>query len=606
MMKFSIKSLFGVVKPAWNGVQRYRQSKALNILRKHYPGQTNSGSWNTKRKLRSALKTLSGTHQFAIRNWYEGGFPFLTGDQSWLNQVVQDARWDQNFVTRRELMRRMRNHAQDVPIHKRGLDVSRQYVIGSHLPIVTCQAQSNDPDESGDTWCSRADVVWKELTNSIGINGESLYAQLTAAHDCKKNDGDILFVKVIKKIPLPGRSAGSTVEISAPALQMVEAHRIETPFDKWDREGIDIIDGVQFKVVQVTDPNGAKRNVQQKIGYWVKDTINSLSQSANYAFVSVEDSFFVYSPSRVNQVRGISDYYACETALHLLRDLLKMEMRAQEVQSDYTVFIKNATGQPIDNELLRQNGAPGVVVNADGTVNMERQKWASAFMQRWGGRVFAGQNGDDFENLGPCRPTEATQALWEFLINSYCVGARVPRLLIFPQLTKGQGTAVRAELDAANAGFISEFTLCWKPLFHWIWENFMGWRIQNDQRVADAPADWKSIEVSHARSVVVDIGYDSAATIAELNAGITNLHSIAQDLGTTRERLINQSVTDIALLKVACARIGKQFKVEVQAAEVRQSLSDVVKNMAAMKAAQAQQTAAENTSDDPDEELHTV
>ena len=581
--------------------RRYREARSLHILSNTSKKDMENAGWIKRFQVKSALRTLrKDIWKNEIRNWYEGGFPLLTGDQSWLNQVVQDARFDQNFVTRRELMRRMRNHAQDVPIHKRGLDISRQYVIGSHMPIVTCLANSEDPDENGNTWCARAEAVWHEETQNIGLNGESLFQMMSVAHDCKKNDGDVLFVKVFKKIPMPRRAANSTQEIFAPALQMIEAHRIETPFNKWEREGVDIIDGVQFKNIQITGPDGSTRTVQQKVGYWVKDTINSLAFTQNYTLIPADQCCFIFSPSRINQIRGISDYYAAKTSIHLLRDLLKLEMRAQERQSDYTYFITNSSGQAFDPEEMRRNGSPGVSVNADGTVNLEREKVARMYERMYGGKVVAGRNGDTVQALAPNRPSEATQALWEFLINSYCAAARVPRVLIFPQLMKGQGTQVRAELDAANSSFVSEFNLCWKPFIHWVYENFMQWRINNDPRVADAPADWKHIEVSHARSVLVDAGYDSAATIAEMQAGITNLHHIAQDMGTTRQRLIDHSVTDVGMLKVACEKIGKKFGVEVSASEVRQSLSDVVKNLAAMKTADA---AKENAEKDDQEEI---
>jgi len=107
--------------------------------------------------------------------------------------------------------------------------------------------------------------------------------------------------------------------------------------------------------------------------------------------------------------------------------------------------------------------------------------------------------------------------------------------------------------------------------------------------VADPPADWKSVEVSPPRSVLVDVGYDSAATIAELAAGITNTHFIAQNLGTTEDRLIEMSVRSIVKLKRACNEAsGKPNAViTVDPQEVRQSLAEVMKNMATLKGADA-------------------
>ena len=331
-----------------------------------------------------------------------------------------------------------------------------------------------------------------------------------------------------------------------------------------------------------------------RIGYWVKDSSSAWASEDDYALIPVDGCALIYSPNRVNQIRGLSDYYAGETTLAMIEDLLKLELKAQEVQSNLTVFITNGAGQIVDTKTQATLGALGIRVTKDDAGNpvvtsSDIEKAKEVYSKIWGGETFVGRTGDTLGFLAPNRPAEATLNLWEYLINIWCAAAKVPRILVFPKSSRGQGTEVRAELDKANSAFIGEFNLNWKPVIHRVWNYFVGWAIQNDARLINAPVDWQSIEVSPPRSVLVDAGYDSAAMIAELAAGITNLHFIAQRLGTTRKKLIEASVSDIYLLKKACAIASKEpfDNIKVTAEEVRQSLAEVVKNLAAMKTADA-------------------
>ena len=78
--------------------------------------------------------------------------------------------------------------------------------------------------------------------------------------------------------------------------------------------------------------------------------------------------------------------------------------------------------------------------------------------------------------------------------------------------------------------------------------------------------------------MLVDAGYDSKATIAELQEGITNTHVIAQSLGTTEDKLIGMAVNSVLKLKKACAIASKHTtdKIEVRPEEVRQSLAQTM------------------------------
>lgn len=582
---------------AWNS-RRVRHAES--VLAVANPHTISNRPRSERRAVQSALKILGKHNPSSVQNWYQGGFPMLDGSQSWLPSIIQDARYDQNMITRRELLRRMRFWSQNSGICKSTLDVSRQYVVGTHAPVVTSLA-------SDAAWAERAEKVFEEMIKTAGIDGQSLFTMLNVAHDCKKTDGDVLFVETSVRAPFQirqGTKYATKMMMSVPRLQMVEGHRIETPPRRWNEEGSTIIDGIQFRQDKQTRPDGSVRNTMVRVGCWVKDGATFSPEQDAYSLIPVDDSYLVFSPTRVDQVRGISDYYAGETTLALLEDLLKMEMRAQEVQSNIAMFITNGAGQIVDSKMQSTLGALGLKVSKDGdgkavVTQKDLENVKQVYKQIWGGEVAVGRTGDTLGMMAPTRPAEATLNLWEYLINVWCAAAKSARILVFPKSAKGQGTEVRAELDKANTGFIGEFNLNWKPLMHRVWNYFIGWAIQNDARLANAPEDWQHIEVSPPRSVLVDHGYDSASMLAELAAGVTNLHFIAQRLGTTGKRLIAMAVQDIYLIKKACLVISGEWtdgqKIHVAPEEVRQSLSEVIKNLAAMKTAQAQTTAAEST-----------
>lgn len=593
------QKIVGAIKKPFAFIGQNRRANASAILSVTSPHTITRQPLAERRMVQKALRVL-GKNSKEVQNWYEGGFPFLDGTRSWVPSIIQDARYDQNMVTRRELMRRMRYWAQNSGLCKSTQDTRRQYVIGTHAPVVTCLSQNAD-------WAELAEKVYEEMNEHSGLDGESFYTQLSTACDVEGTDGDVLFVETSVKMPITIR-AGTKYETvllkSVPRYQLIEGHRIETPSRLWDREGTDIIDGVQFEFREEKLPNGEARQVRVRTGYWVKDSLGDMTAQESYAFIPVEKSVLIYSPHRVNQIRGLSRYYAGETTLALLEDLQKLEMRAQEIQSDLTVFITNGAGQIVDAKTQATLGSMNIKLSAgaDGkpivtTKDIENVK--KIYQEINGGKQFVGRTGDTLNFLAPNRPSEATQNLWEYLINIWCAAAKAPRILVFPKAAKGQGTEVRAELDKANSGFIADFNQEWKPLLKQSWKFKIGWAINNDERLKNAPADWEAIEVSPPRSVMVDLGYDSAAQLAELAAGVTNLHFVAQRLGTTAKRLIKLAINDIYQLKKQCLIISGQYtagmNIEVKPEEVRQSLGDVVKNLAAMKTAQAQTTAAEAT-----------
>lgn len=597
----------------WNGVANWRKSvsnrreaAALGALVGANPARVGTYNRRQRREIKNAVTLLNRRGKdWMVRNWYESGNPYSDGSRSYLPEVITDARYDQNQITSREAMRRMRYWEQNSVFVKKTLDLDNQYVIGTHLPVIT-------PLSGNAEWDNASQAVWKEFCDRAGLNGESLFSLMLVANRRRKVDRDAFFIQTSKPGTITirrGTRYETELPVNVPCFQLVESHRVGSPFAMWQEEGFDCFDGVEYQQIVTKLPDGQTVKQKVKSAYWVNESGNLFSVDEGFTRVPVQYCYRAAIPHRVNETRGITDFYAAEPTLALLEDLLKMEMRAQEVQSDIALFITNGAGQVLDTKTQATLGALGIKVSKDGdgkpiVTAKDIDAVKTVYEKIWGGRTMVGRTGDTVTAMAPNRPAEATLNLWNFLIDSYCTAVNRPRMLIFPKFNKGQGTEVRAEIETFAAGCRTEFNLVWKPFMHWAWEFCMGWAIKNDERVKNAPANWRNIEVSAPRSPVVDIGYDSAADLAEMAAGVFPLHNWAQKHGTTKTALVQQSVADVADIKLAAAKIAdnpeyKKFGISVDASEVRQNLSEVVKNLAAKTAAEAAMANAEAQGGNP-------
>ena len=446
------------------------------------------------------------------------------------------------------------------------------------------------------------------MTEAAGLNGESLFALLLLGCRRKKVDRDVLFVQTSKPGAVTirrGTKYQTDLSVMRPCIQLIESHRVGSPFAMWAKEGFDCFDGIEFTTTETRLPDGQVVKQKLKTAYWINESGNWLSADEGFIRVPVEHCYRAATAHRVNETRGITDFFAAEPTLALLEDLLKLEMRAQEVQSDVSLFITNGAGALVDAKTQGTINALGVKLSKDTDgkpiVTAKDIDAVKAIYEKiWGGRTAIGRTGDTMTAMAPNRPAEATLNLWNYLIDSFCTAINRPRMLIFPKTMRGQGTEVRAEIECFAAAARTEFNLVWKPLIHQAWEYFMGWAIKNDERVKNPPADWRNIEVSAPRSPVVDLGYDSASDLSEMAAGVFNLHGWAAKHGTTRSKIIQQSVADVFDLKLECAKKAeaadyRKYGITVTIEEVRNNLAEVAKNLAAKSASDAAKANAEAT-----------
>jgi len=471
-----------------------------------------------------------------FRNWYEGGWPIFTGgNYSYLPSLVQDARWDQNYVTRREMLRRMRYWSQNSAILEAVISIGERYTVGPsglHVSFYPEDATEEIAAAGQSTWYDRAERVVQEWFKACGWNGESMERLLKIGYRDQKVDGEMFYLKTRR---LGAVAVGDrTVKVFKPCLQMVEAHRVFSPWNKFGEEGDTLIDGVQFKVT-----NQGSRKILEKVGYFVCDSMGTFyEQGDTFTLLGLDDVFHIFNAHRANQYRGLSDFYACAVDLNKLEDLIEIELKAQNTQSIRAVGFKSASGQlnPLDRKIEILNKARGLAP-APVTGDADLAKRCEVFSKETGAYAFGMKLNEEVENLAPNRPSQATLQLWEFLINCVCSAGHVPRCLVMQKLSgesaRAQGTEVRAELDAADAYFKGDYQK-WKDFVKSAVVWFMEWAVNNDPRVADPPPDWRDcLHIQQPEACNVDAGYTTQAQLMKLAAGASDYDMILGPQGVS-------------------------------------------------------------------------
>ena len=511
---------------------------------------------STKRLAEKTQSNAAWKVYHTVKNWYEAGYPTLGGGgTSFLPELYpQDARWDQNSVTRREMMRRMRYWAKNSSIVEAVLSIGERYVVGasglhvSFYPSGDLEDDSAD-DSTGKTWYDNADDVVSEWFHSCGWHDETMAELLKICFRNQKIDGDCFVVKTRKagNISLRGR----TIQVLKPALQIVEAHRV---LSDWGSNAISVqsdlvIDGVQYENVDVDG-----RKMIRKSGFWMHGNTTAYGAPDQGFLCPIDQCWQLRNMHRADQPRSVSDFYACEVLLNKLEDLLEIEMKAQSTQSVRAVGIKSASGasaSPLDKRISAINAVRGIKPADPKPDDFEKRR--AIFRRETGAYVYGYKEGEDVKFDAPNRPSEATQQLWDFIVNSICAATHNPRCLVFQKISgnsgRSQGTEVRAELDAADTYYKGDFQK-WKNFTREavIW--FMEWAIRNDPRVADPPADWQScIHIQQPEACNVDVGYTTQADMMQLAAGAASYQMLLGRQGLSAITVFKQLAREQKFMK---------------------------------------------------------
>jgi capsid protein len=337
-------------------------------------------------------------------------------------------------------------------------------------------------------------------------------------------DGEVF----IQKVTGPG---------NRPKIVQLEAHRVETPPDRSGEENKTICDGVKIN------------SAGQVLGYYVRTSLDK--SELEYKFIPVAEIVHRFVRKRPGQYRGIPFLYPVMNDLHDLDDLQMYEMRAAKDAAIISNVVTNASGEKSAATLRRSRAQ----IQSQNPNSMPVIKNDDQFYDvQFGTRTVMLKTGEDIKQFRSARPSVTTREYWDYLVAKICAGVGVSRLLVFPFSI--QGTVTRADLDI-SAGLFRTRSKIVESICRDIYEWVIDWAIKYDQRLDGEPQDGTALCVtSHPpRSPNVDVGRNSSAMLAELEAGTRTFQDVYAELGEDWRPQLRQKAKERAYIHA----LAKQY-----------------------------------------------
>ena len=419
-------------------------------------------------RLKAAGRVLAGYH---LQEW-------SPNRRYWVNRS-QPAHKDIPYAVRSRLLDWSREMERKDPLFNRYLDLCEQYIVGPTGLRITSGSQDA-------AWAERANAAWEAWQPYHDIASLFSFGQRQALIAREVRVAGELFIL---------KTTGST---NRPRIQYIEAENCATPPGEMKREGEDIFDGVR------RDSTG------RPVSYFFKEERGT---TVTWREVPAEFVIHLFDPSRFGQSRGLPVFYAAVRDLLDLSELQELEMVAAKDNASISKVIETATGE-LDAESIVRMGSADV-----GDGNTEYYK------EILGAETKVIKSGDKYQEFRSERPSVAVQAFWDYVSARAAAGLGIPlEILILKSL---QGTMTRAALDMAN-GYFRAGSAQLADHFGRIWEFVIG----SDPTLRQGqPRDWRKIRYTPPRAINVDVGRNSQAMLAELEAGTTDYETIYAALG---------------------------------------------------------------------------
>lgn len=430
------------------------------------------------------------------------------------------------------------------------------YTVGSGLPI---RSASSDPE-----WNKRNDAAWADWCE---------LPDLTSTQDFDSFQCMVAWRVFFDGAGYIYKTRGEAPPYR-PRVQFIEAAMVQTPPELASRK--DIFDGVE------RDARG------RKVAYYVRQTINGES---TFKRIPARDIVPLCDITRPGETHSFSYLAAVLDDIQDLKELAGYAMNKAKDAADITNVYKTHSGELPTSEELTKQARELTTQTATGT-EQSLQRQAHTYNRLGRSRTIAIEIGEEVNQLRAESPNEIEQSHWRIACERVCAGTRIPIVLILPESI--QGTVVRAVLDHANTFFKSKskmFQKAFVEVRRYVTEQLS----LIDIKVADKPADWRRFVIRHPRGCNVDVGRNSAAMIAEVEAGLRTMASCYDDLGEDgREQII--AVADEAAFIDQLAKernltpdrirksIGESLKIQLEAEAKQRAEEDAIPEKKSRKA----------------------
>jgi len=173
---------------------------------------------------------------------------------------------------------------------------------------------------------------------------------------------------------------------------------------------------------------------------------------------------------------------------------------------------------------LRSRFAENAIQSPDQSLD-ER---VSTLRQVLGARTVNLRAGETYQEFQSNQPADQAQRFWETVAARACAGVNLPFEIVYPRSL--QGTVARAVFDMAHDHFAQLSHMFAEHLFR-VWRYVIRMEAVHDARLRPLPDGWDDLGFVAPKAINVDVGRNSQATLAELDAGITTMRDICAARG---------------------------------------------------------------------------
>lgn len=416
----------------------------------------------------------------------------------------------QNSRARRTHATRLVSHDTDLSNGTREMIMSKARLLNQNTPLpgainrrfadycvhpdalVTWTTQDRE-------WNRRAADAWYYWTRSCDATGEMTLAQmLRAAVQSKNTDGDTFLYK----------------EANGPGdlkLRGIEADRITNA-----KGGATSYDNPKPSNER-RDIGGVIVNAQGvKVAYTLCDR-TGYGSFTNPRVIAAANLLHYHGANRFESYRGVSAFHSVLNSLDDLKETLDAEQLAQKVASSLTVLERTANGPA-------GNGIPNAFSSGetDNAGNVRQLEDMAAGIKRYLA------HGDSLEMFTSRRPEEGWRWLIEFLIRGVSLGLHLPYEFTW-NLAGLTGTSVRLVSKLAERTFNAEMD----NLEHRVIDPIVAWWVTDQMEAGKLPfnPEWMFYKAARPAHPTVDVGRESSANLAELNAGVRTEDQICSEQG---------------------------------------------------------------------------
>ncbi len=506
----------------------------------------------------------------AARNYIRAGQRY-SRDRSDMWGEVGEPYEEITSAERREIVRKCHIFEGRNAIVNQFSDLIEQYAIGPHgLQFI--------PSSSDIKWNAAAKKFWDAAQENIDLTSLQTFGTLQAliARAVYIRDGEsfaLLTHGTETRKPVDKSRPEFPMPVERPRVQIIESHRIATPPNLQEQEGVRIFDGVRVD------------DRRRPIGFYVRDVhSNSLGIGEQvFRYYTTDQLIQMGEPSRAGEFRFLPLLYPVLDDIHDLDDLQTLGMRSAKNQSRLANVIKNSSGEFSPTQVTRNRFRVGT---QDANANAVAEDRLRHYKQVLGAETIALRKGEEFEQAESKTPSQSMQWLLEYITWKICAGVGIPKILVYPQSI--QGTVSRGEYDRANAFFRAR-SAALASFFKRIYLYFIEWGINNIPDMSSPPSDWRNCTYRPPRAVNVDVGRNSAAKIAELESGGGTLEGWYAELGEDYVAQLTQKAREAKLIH----ELAKEFG--VTPGEISKPVLDSLTRMMEAEAAKKQ---AEHSNED--------